>query len=1469
MCTMACTTPAAAETIEYTYDSVLPADLVINGDHIRLSSYCNSFRFDSITLESGDIELHLEYAFTGLPDTLLETGSVSGAMASSLLGGNDVFLSVSLVNVGTAINIGEKYRSASIGLVKVGDQLQQYGGIDVAIGSRVQRVQAGGWGETGSPDDTRSMRQTWLFHFDGSTLSFESAKRFADVVAESSTTRLTRYYTTDFGDMHYEIKKTVNDSATGTLQTDGGLTIGTNCRAAAGSLRLDDAHTSGFSNAQKAIDGLFNKTDNTTRWTADRDVVTLWLAGDNTVEAVDTAQKASLEVGALQIRQGGSLTMSQTDLAADSILLSGTSSAGASLIARSARVETGFLQTLGSGSSGSLVEIGCGLAAGVVDFQDAGTTLLLHVGAGTPAEGVLFSAGEVTAGTEQLLSASGGGSAVRVRLDETAAASLTNAHLTLVSIGGVTQAYDSIMLENPLRSTSTLAQGQWGRLDAPGDPGSSILLYRYEDGALRFDSTLRSVSGETATSYDAVSLRTGPVEASAIGTGIAADAELQATITDTRTVSLNAADGSITSVSDSVVRTDWTVDQATGVTATGAAPGAISVTSLDVTNTLRLGNVGLDVREGLTVGPDGTLHLGGQPVRVGDALNLNGKLSLSIGGETPSPSVLLSVGSVTGAHASSLTGTSLGGDEFVSLTLDTSAEGSHLLGKQVTLASIGGKDATFESLVIDDGSILATTSGKNTPGMVNLQYQAQDGAQVYLCYAFDGKTLLFGNALTYIRPDPEQTVVEKLPDGTVKTTEKSLQTDKLRQDVGTGAFDAVTIEQPNAADPTQPGTPIQVATQVQVDGSLHLEATTVSEITVQTTQNLLGQVIDTQTSVSPTKATMTALVIDNDLALSSLNEGSKGTVQVDQTVVHAGQTLTLENTELRTGLSLDVGNGGVIDAKGADARIIIGGRKDLQGGLDQKAISDVSGEIYLSDGAELTVEHVGDAGVPQVNLHDATIHLGVSKDNPDGEKTEGSINGQVAPLAMDNVAIRGTGTVRYVAMNGGSLTAGHSPGQLTLEYLEGHDTVLQVSLMGANVQSGKLNEDTTGPSGAISQFIVGQNVSIDGGVFSILWQGDDADTEKMTEGTSFRFFDLTGGRLEGSLTIDADSLPELANEGLTWDFSQLTTTGIARIVGLQFADPSRVANTLVSAGDVVAGFGNMLYGHAREVTRRGNNFWVSGLGDFSNLSSRGGRSGYTYNGGGYAAGYNWVSACGNSLGFAFGQEFGKHDPKLGTSHYTPGSIDQDTVMFGLYGHSVLNKGARHVVSLDAYAAYGRVENRSHRARIDSGDTSSARWNDDVFAVGLTASTDFRTGTATFLRPFIALEFVSTSMDSFRENDGERYADYTQGKYSNFSASAGLQVYRPFELQNGMILTPSLSAAYVGDLVRHDGRVNAADQKGTPLRGHSVSPGRNGFQGSAALDWRINERWGMRGAYTVETRSGAVDQDVNVSVNYAF
>lgn len=1513
---------ATGETIQYDKYKPVPDELTINaGQCVQLKVYSNQFELQAIHYNGGELEFRLQRANVIGPQTMLTVGSVDGDKAGSLLGGSSSSLALTLEGAGTAVEIGENFQNASFDLVKIGDTVQEYGFLDVSIYNywdtenvRTQRIAAGGWGETGSIGDNAKMRQTWLFHFTGSAVSFESAKRFANVVSESSTERLVRYYTADFGGgtmRDIQVTHVTNDAETTSLTTNRGTSFGVNCRAEhntsgeetpSDGLSLDSTSVlTGFSNEQNAIDARVNKADGTIAWTAGRQVITLWLQGENTVSAVDGGLASSLNVDVLQIRKGGSLTMNGTDLSSDSIILAGESGSGASLAALNSRVDVGFLQTTGTNTSqGSLIAVGGGLMADLVDFQDANTSLVLHVGekaaSGTP----LFAAGEVTEATSALISANsnGGGSAVSVTLDAAAAPSLINANLALVSIGGTTQEYGSITLNMAGNESTTrqLANGQWDQLSAPARSDGGILLYQYRDGELVFDSAFRTLSRQEDGSRSAVSQTTGEVGASAIGTGLAATAPLYATVTDTRVVQYGDEPDTttITSVSDAAVQTDWAVTQATEVNAAGSAAGAIHVTSLEVGGTdtkLTIGNASLTTTGNMSIAASTSIAMGGQPLNVGGTLDLNGTLELTIGSATGSTSTLVSATTLTGTNTSSLTGTNLG-DDNVSLALDTTSEGANLLGKQVTFVSIAGISQSYTSLTLADGSKIefpkttepeerAAGTTEAASGMYDLQYTSADGSRLYLAYSFNGTTLTFGNSLTFIAP-PEQSITTSTEDGGTQTTETSVKTDRVQQTIKAGDQPKVEVTLPNTADPTATAETVNVAENITVTGSLSIEATKVSKIETITTTDKNDNTTVT-TNVSSDVATVTTLVVDQQVTLAqtqnqSTDPPAAARVTVDKTVVNTGQTLVLENTALQSGLSLDLQAGGTIDARGKDTKIVIGGRDTFNEGLDGKTTSEINGNIYLSEGAKLTAANIGSEGsqqAPEINITEATIHLGVTQ-NASGEtaKTTGIVDGGSVNLRLTNVAIQGTGTVSNVQMNGGSLAAGHSPGQLTLANLHGNGTRMQVSIVGNQVQSGQhhaYTQETRSATAApaISQFIIGENVHIDNGIFSVVWDGDTNPSSKLTEGTSFQFFDLGEQSITGNLTVDRSTLPKLADSSLTWDFSQLMTTGLATIVGIQYADPSRIANTLVSASDVVAGFGNMLYGHAREATARGSNFWVSGLGDFSDYASRGGRTGYTYNGAGYAVGYNWVNTCGHTLGLAFGQEFGKHEPKLGTAQFTPGSIDQDTVMFGLYGRCVAGKQSKRPIAIDAYAAYGRVDNNSRKTQIATGESATAQWNTDVFAAGLTASCEYRVCTETVLRPFVALEFVYASMDSFREGDGNSHASYTDGKYSNFSASAGLQVYRPYELRNGMVLTPSLSAAYVGDMMQNDGRVKAADAQGRALRGHSVSPSRNGFQGTAALDWRINSRWGMRAAYMIETRSGALDQDVNLGVNYTF
>lgn len=567
-----------------------------------------------------------------------------------------------------------------------------------------------------------------------------------------------------------------------------------------------------------------------------------------------------------------------------------------------------------------------------------------------------------------------------------------------------------------------------------------------------------------------------------------------------------------------------------------------------------------------------------------------------------------------------------------------------------------------------------------------------------------------------------------------------------------------------------------------------------------------------------------------------------------------------------------------------------------------------TGTLNVADDAALTLDGVQvnvDAVAPSENMQ---RYLASNDIDPMNSTIEGSVilqNGaslvstDPANMTVLNGSVGGTGTLSGVTLRGESyLTAGNSPGVLTVSNIvttpDGNNTWTAYAITNAT-QFGTMNDDTTTQ---LSQFKIEGNIQLNGNnAFVVDLQtavpganpGDPttyeaasteaatAFTNNLSKGTAFKFFDLSDGSLSGNFTsFDMAGTQEaLIARGLTWDLSSLATTGEATVRSANEGDANRVANTLVSSSKTLFAFADGARNHVYSDRVTGSNFWVGGLGDFQDLSSHNGRNGYKYNGGGYAVGMDHKAGKNGVVGLAFGQMFGEMKPKDGTFLFDNGKIDQKMTMVGLYGGTLMNIcNIKQGIHLDGYMAYGSSDNKSTRNVINPvmgyGGGALGNWNEDVFAVGGQASWVYQVCPAFNLRPFIGIDYTASRMENFRESGvyGLNNA-YSHGHYQNLALSAGFGIDRTFTYRNGMALTPAASVAYVGDVVRQDGKVTVTNPDGSNFWERSVSPGRNAVRANAALTWKICSSWSARAGYVFEYRSGATQHGVNASLSYSF
>ena len=310
-------------------------------------------------------------------------------------------------------------------------------------------------------------------------------------------------------------------------------------------------------------------------------------------------------------------------------------------------------------------------------------------------------------------------------------------------------------------------------------------------------------------------------------------------------------------------------------------------------------------------------------------------------------------------------------------------------------------------------------------------------------------------------------------------------------------------------------------------------------------------------------------------------------------------------------------------------------------------------------------------------------------------------------------------------------------------------------------------------------------------------------------------------------------------------------------------DGSNIANSLWSSTSVVKNFGQTAVSQFKVTQPGDSNVWVSGLGDFVTMNSTSHADGFQYNGGGYAAGIDYAWTKKFRAGIAFGQTFGTFK-----SDDNQASIKQDSIMTGLYANYLETLCNKHSLGLSGYFAYGSVENRADTLIGNSSYLPGhAKWNDDVFSFGLKADWNIKVTDKTTLTPFIGIDYVHGAQESFTETYSNGSRQYRDGRMQVWSVPVGITLKKEVSVGGGQLL-PELTLAYVGDVSRTNPSVKSTIY-GIDNKHEGSNPDRSAFMMNAGTNWIINQNWSVGAFYTLETRSGQMNQSASLSARYSF
>ena len=636
---------------------------------------------------------------------------------------------------------------------------------------------------------------------------------------------------------------------------------------------------------------------------------------------------------------------------------------------------------------------------------------------------------------------------------------------------------------------------------------------------------------------------------------------------------------------------------------------------------------------------------------------------------------------------------------------------------------------------------------------------------------------------------------------------------------------------------------------------------------------------------------------------------------VDHIRVGEGAVVTLENLTMHSTHTLEVQEGAEITFTGVDVKI--GGstdtdiettemtvnvynedgtpKLDKDGKQETKTIAvENKNAAHLDTGSTIknaTVTIAGGSTVvfekiksadEKVKLGTTTISEGskvILKSEGEEVTTLGSTDDSAQTLVFEkSTQLKGTGHVKKVEMQKGStLTVGSSPGVLKASDLKVNGTTEFYFITSSK---GWETGDISASSGAISQLYVDKDVTLNGDVRFIYQEQKDGayveceDTTAarkkigsyITEDTVINF--VTGNvdslTLGNSFNMLEDTLPILG-EDLEWDFSQMFQNGTITVISEELEEPTRIANTLVSAGETVLNFGRLAGSQAMLREAGTTRTWASAIANFSSVDGGKTTNGYDSDTWGAAVGVDHAFAKNTVVGVAIARTYGENTPEIGTDYYSAGSIDQDATMVGLYGtHKFRTKGLMNDVKLNAFAAYGWFTNDSSRDSIKKAYNATSEWDSNAWVLSASLSRDITSDDGLVVSPYVGVEYTKATMDDATEKGRTYAAEYSADQdYSKLSVKVGVNVSKSFGS-----FTPYAGIAYINDVSRKAAEVTATGKRAT-ISGKSALPGRDALQLKVGANWQLTESMDLNAGYTAELRDKATEQSANVGIGITF
>ncbi|MGN0836416.1 MAG: autotransporter outer membrane beta-barrel domain-containing protein, partial [Akkermansia sp.] len=516
--------------------------------------------------------------------------------------------------------------------------------------------------------------------------------------------------------------------------------------------------------------------------------------------------------------------------------------------------------------------------------------------------------------------------------------------------------------------------------------------------------------------------------------------------------------------------------------------------------------------------------------------------------------------------------------------------------------------------------------------------------------------------------------------------------------------------------------------------------------------------------------------------------------------------------------------------------------------------------LNVSDGKQtLTAESTLTAGSGTVS---GEIEL-VNSTLQTGENTQEKIT------FTESATLSGTGTVSGISMTGGTLRIGNSPGVMHLGDADFRGGEWKFCLITSADWNGTVSAATHHSQLDLTGTTTVNNVRVsfyyekanpNGSGYVTSDASELADT--FAEGDSLTL--ITGTQhLTGSYTVDYASLPALAS-GYIWETGDLFSEGTITVIEEWQEDVAMVADSAVSAADIASGFSRTALAQAAMPRSGANRTWASALGNFRNINSHSGVSGYEGKNFGAAVGFDRSIGKNSLLGLALGYSTGDYSMDSGNGFYSAAKVDQDATLIGLYGFT---EGAKSGLRLSGFVTYGAFEQEADRYSTTTGRRAHTEWDADAWNIGATLSKEIELSCGSKLTPFVGVEYSYVSLDDATESGAYAARYREESAYQNLALKLGATLSRDIKLSQGT-LTPYASVSYTGDALRRNAKLSATGLHGEDA-GHSVKTSRNAVELRVGGNWAITESWSAGASYSAELRDDATRQNVNVNVGYSF